>query len=176
MSRPVDWEHLEADWAGVYLRFQPDHPLAPSPAPPFSHVLVAILHHGQFLLAHIAGRGYCIPSGHIEPGEPPEEAARREAYEEAGAHIKNLQEMGYFRIQPTGIADPQSESMSYAILYLAEPVSIEPLPPGSESQGVLWADLETLPSLYYQWSPLMEAVFRYVLEKANEKQEKWAQS
>jgi len=171
----VDWEHLEADWAGACLRFQPYASRSSSPVPPFSHVLVAILHQDQFLLAHIAGRGYCIPSGHIEPGETPEEAARREAYEEAGAQIKNLQVMGYYRMRPAGITAPKSESLSYAILYLAEPVSLEPLPPGSESKGVRWADLETLPGLYYQWSPLMEAVFRYVLEKANDNQKKRAQ-
>lgn len=176
MSSRVDWGRLEADWAGMRLRFRPTrlHVVPALPAP-ISHVLIAILHEGRFLLTRIEGRGYCIPSGHIEPGETPEEAAQREAYEEAGAHIKNLQLMGYYHLQPAGINDAQDEWESYALLYLAEPVSIEPLPPGSESQGIGWAELEALPGLYFQWSPLMEAVFHYVHEKANETRKKRAQ-
>lgn len=176
MSSQVDWERLEADWAGARLCFQPTHPHpVPHLPAPLSHILIAILHEKRFLLTRIEGRGWCIPSGHIEPGETPEEAAQREAYEEAGAHIKNLQLMGYYRLLPAGINTAQGESESYALLYRAEPVSIEPLPPGSESQGIAWAELEALPDLYFQWSPLMEAVFHYVFEKANETCEKRTQ-
>src|SRR5258707_5854402 len=49
----------------------------------------------RLLQTHLVKRGWDLVGGHIEPGESPEEAARREAYEEAGARLGPLHLLGY---------------------------------------------------------------------------------
>jgi ADP-ribose pyrophosphatase YjhB (NUDIX family) len=48
-------------------------------------VLTIVFYGDKLALADIDGRGLCIPSGKIEPGESIDDAAEREAYEETGA-------------------------------------------------------------------------------------------
>jgi hypothetical protein len=50
-------------------------------------------------------------------------------------------------------------------VFLARAERLDPLHPDSESQGVLWASLDEMPALYYDWSPLIETVFRYAEER-----------
>ena len=45
----------------------------------------------SILLCDIEDRGWSIPSGRVEPFESSEDAARREAIEEAGANLKHYQ-------------------------------------------------------------------------------------
>jgi 8-oxo-dGTP diphosphatase len=160
-----DWEHLRAEWAGRQMQFVPS---VPPPAAKAHYVVVLIRDEEaceRFLIAQIKGRGYCTPSGRVEAGESPEEAARREAYEEAGAILATLELLGYYRLQPCSAEEPEE---CIAPVYLARSEQLMPLPAGSESQGVRWATLEEMPTLYYQWSPLVEAVFRYACERGRE--------
>lgn len=41
----------------------------------------------RLLLTQLKSRGWDLPGGHIEEGETPEEAVRREVYEESGAAL-----------------------------------------------------------------------------------------
>ncbi|MER3462927.1 MAG: hypothetical protein C4342_08160, partial [Armatimonadota bacterium] len=66
-----------------------------APIRPFA-VVVFAWQNGRVLLCDIPGRGWTVPSGRVEPNEDPREAARREAYEEAGATLGCLHELGYF--------------------------------------------------------------------------------
>lgn len=162
MSR---WEQLRAEWAGRQMQFVPSAPPRSAKA---RYVVVLIADSAacnRFLVANIAGRGYCAPSGRIEPNEQPEQAARREAYEEAGAIIGELELIGYYRLQPCSAEEPDE---CVAPVFLAQLTRLEPLPRGSESRGVRWATLQELPAIYYQWSPLLEAVFRYACERSRE--------
>ena len=43
-----------------------------------------------------------LPSGRVEPGENPEEALKREVYEEAGLKVKVGPCLGYFIYMPSG--------------------------------------------------------------------------
>ncbi|MEN3001712.1 MAG: NUDIX hydrolase [Armatimonadota bacterium] len=158
------WEQLRAEWAGRQMQFVPSEP-PPSAKRRYVVVLISDESGHRFLIAQIAGRGYCTPSGHIEPHEQPEEAAHREAYEEAGALVEDLELLGYYRLLPCSADEPEE---CVAPVFLARLVQLEPLPCGSESQGVRWATLEEMPALYYQWSPLLEAVFRYASERRRE--------
>lgn len=157
----TDWATLTAVWAGRQMRFVPDETPPKTPTPNYVVVLISD-GAGRYLLAHIRGRGYCAPSGHIEPCESLEAAARREAYEESGAVLKHLHLLGHYLLEPCSVAEPEPCS---APVFLAQAAHLEPLSPDSESQGVRWAHLREMPTLYYDWSALIEAVFRYAEER-----------
>lgn len=64
--------------------------------------LVLAFDRDRLLQTHLTARGWDIVGGHIEPGESLEEAARREAYEEAGARLKELHVLGYQHLRLLG--------------------------------------------------------------------------
>ncbi|MCX7924610.1 MAG: NUDIX hydrolase [Fimbriimonadales bacterium] len=157
----TDWDALTAVWAGRRMRFVPAERMIELPTPRYVVVLISD-GAGRYLLAHIRERGYCAPSGRIEAGETPRAAARREAYEESGAVLNELTQVGSYLLVPCSEREPSPCS---APVFLARAARIEPLHADSESQGVRWASLDELPAFYYDWSPLIEAVFRYAEER-----------
>ena len=74
-------------------------------------VLVLAFDRDRLLQTHLVARGWDIVGGHIEPGETHEEAACREAYEEAGARLGKLHVLGYQRLRLLG---PRPASYRYA--------------------------------------------------------------
>jgi 8-oxo-dGTP diphosphatase len=131
--------------------------------PPSRYVVVLITDGaGRYLLADIRGRGYCAPSGRIESKETPDAAAHREAREESGAILSALHYLGSYLLEPCSEKEPSPCS---APVFLARAEQIEPLHAHSESQGIRWATIAELPAIYYDWSPLIEAVFRYAEER-----------
>ncbi|MBI1364240.1 MAG: NUDIX domain-containing protein [Proteobacteria bacterium] len=93
---------------------------------------------GQILLAHIDGRGWSIPGGHIERGETPEEAARREIFEETGAEVGDLTLVGYHHMvchgdRPEKYYYPFPES--YQVFYTAPLLNPQELRHSLESTG-----------------------------------------
>lgn len=76
----------------------------------------------RILMTNLRQRGWDIPGGHLDPGETPEAAMRREVMEEAGALLTEVQLLGYQRIRllgdvPAGYRYPYPDS--YQVLYLA---------------------------------------------------------
>jgi 8-oxo-dGTP diphosphatase len=120
--------------------------------------LVFAVQDSGFLLADIAGRGWCVPGGRLEPGESPEQAARRETGEETGATLGPLRLLGHF-VQTDAEAGLQVLAAAFAGLV----TRLGPLPPGSEARGVLRMTLSELPHRYYFWDALLEAVFACAL-------------
>jgi 8-oxo-dGTP diphosphatase len=49
----------------------------------------------RLLVAHLANRGWDIPGGHLEPGETPVEAMRREVYEETRVRLDSIELIGH---------------------------------------------------------------------------------
>lgn len=70
---------------------------------------------------------WAIPSGRVEPDEPPEQAARRELSEEAGIEAQRWQLLGTFALSP-GI----STQISY--IYLARDLTHHPPHPEATEQ------------------------------------------
>ena len=86
------------------------------PAERIATALVLAFDRDRLLQTHLAARGWDVVGGHIEPGESPEEAARREAYEEAGARLGELHVLGYQRLRLLG-PRPASYRYSYPDSY-----------------------------------------------------------
>lgn len=110
---------------------------------------------GGYVLAHIPGRGWTVPSGRIDSGETPEQAAFRECREEIGAEITDLRLIGRFRMW---MADGVELT---APTFVARAHRCGELPPDSESVGVRVVRLTEVPAMYYHWDALIEQAFRY---------------
>ena len=107
-------------------------------------------------LANIRGRGWCIPGGRLEPGETPQAATAREAYEEAGITLGELVELG----RTVDVSCSESPR-TLAISYVSTIESCGSIPDESESAGVQFSTIAELPALYYMWDPLIDAMFQY---------------
>ncbi len=109
------------------------------------------------LLCDIEDRGWCIPSGRVEPFEEPLEAARREAVEEAGAILKDIQYLGCYRVT-------ERREVRWLDVFVAEVDDLCEIGCPEESRGRQLVMPDQLPSIYYNWSPLVEEVFCYSRE------------
>ncbi len=100
--------------------------------------LVLAFDRERLLQTHLAARGWDIVGGHIEPGESPEEAARREAYEEAGARLKELHVLGYQRLRllgPRPASYGYSYPDSYQVFYWAQIEALDEFIPTEEARA-----------------------------------------
>jgi 8-oxo-dGTP diphosphatase len=107
------------------------------PAEMIATALVLAFDRDRLLQTHLAVRGWDIVGGHIEPGESPEEAARREAYEEAGARLGELHVLGYQRLHlfgPRPTSYRYSYPDSYQIFYWAQIEALDEFRPTEEAR------------------------------------------
>lgn len=128
-------------------------------------VLAFVFYGDTVVLADIAGRGWCIPSGHIEPGETIEAACEREAFEETGARLRpgRRRLIGCYRlIARSGVRAGQPR---WCPVFVAEALGFEPIPPGSESRGRFLAAVEDVADMYFLWDSLLDAVFAYAIDQ-----------
>ncbi len=109
------------------------------------------------LICNIENRGWCIPSGRVEPDETSLEAAAREAREEAGAVLQDVLYIGCYRIS-------ERNEVRWADVYTARVQDLVDIPEEFESTGRMYVKPEELPGVYHLWNPLTEAVFAYSRE------------
>lgn len=125
----------------------------PAPA-----ALVFPFYGDKVVLAEIRGRGWCIPSGHVEPGETFEEAVRREAFEEAGATLGRVAFLGDFVFAGT----PGGAVLRRAPTFIGEVQGFAAQrPAGSDSRGMQMVPVEDVAAMYYAWDALLAAVFAH---------------
>lgn len=108
----------------------------------------------EVLICEIEDRGWCIPSGRVEPDESSLDAAKREAIEEAGALLDDVIYIGCYRIS-------ERSEVRWADVYAARVGGLVELDPAFESTGRCFVTLDELPQLYYHWNDLTEAVFHH---------------
>ena len=111
----------------------------------------------KVLVADICERGWCIPSGRVEPTESSLEAVRREALEEAGAVLKDIQYIGCYQIT-------ERQEVRWADCYVAHIDRLEEIGMQEESQGRRLVSLEELPGMYHLWNELTKMVFEHSKE------------
>lgn len=106
----------------------------------------------KVLVCDIEGRGWCIPSGRVEPYENSLEAVRREALEEGGALLECIQYLGCYRIS-------EKREVRWADCYAARVRDLTEITHCEESLGRKLVTMEELPTLYHLWNPLTEMLF-----------------
>lgn len=111
----------------------------------------------EVLVCEIVGRGLCIPSGRVEAFEDSLVAVQREALEEAGALLEDVQYIGCYQIT-------ERNEVRWADCYTARVVDLVDIQIVEESTGRRFMKLEDLPGEYHLWNELTEQVFRHSLE------------
>lgn len=89
---------------------------------------------------------WCLPKGHIEEGESPEEAARREVAEEAGVITETIHELGVIDYWFTG-EDRRVHKIVHHFLFeaLSDTLTVEH-DPDQEAEIAEWVPLRSLSS------------------------------
>lgn len=106
----------------------------------------------KVLICDIDGRGWCIPSGRVEPYENSLEAVCREALEEGGALLGCVQYLGCYRIS-------EKREVRWADCFAATVCDLVEITRKDESRGRKLVTVEELPTLYHLWNPLTERLF-----------------
>lgn len=145
------------EWGRQKLQFYP----APFRAPLRAFAALVIPWDGdRVLVADIAGRGWCIPSGRVEPNETSLEAAKREALEEAGGVLHDIQYIGCYHIS-------ERREIRWADCFVARVESLGEIGMKEESNGRQLVTLAELPEIYHNWNELTARVFGHSLEVLN---------
>lgn len=127
-----------------------------SPLKPFA-VLVFAWEGDRVVICQIEDRGWCIPSGRVEAGESPCEAAIREAREEAGIELDRVQYIGSYQIS-------ERSEVRWADCFAAKVCSIGEIGNKQESLDMKLVTMDELPAIYHLWNPLIESIFQYSSE------------
>lgn len=111
----------------------------------------------EVVVCDILDRGWCVPSGRVEPGEDSLHAVCREAREEAGLCLTGVTYIGCYKI------DDRSETR-WADCFAARVGELKEIEKPDESLGVRLVKLDKLPCLYHLWNDVTECVFKYSYE------------
>jgi len=88
-----------------------------------SVVLIFAKYNDKWLLCkHKDRQTWEICGGHIEEGEQPLDAAKRELYEESGAIAKDIEKIGYYSIYS------QKNDKKFGTVYIAKILKLDKLP------------------------------------------------
>lgn len=89
---------------------------------------------GQILVVNQHGNSWSLPKGHIDDGEDPLAAAKREIYEESGItdveYVKELGSYQRFRIADGGVGEDKTELKTIRLfLFKTDQMDLKPIDP-----------------------------------------------
>ncbi len=87
---------------------------------------------------------WCLPKGHMDPGETPEQAAVREMHEETGIRARIRQDLGVTRYRFPGESGPVQKTVRF---YLMEPIDGELKPQAGEVLDAKWVNVQGIGGL-----------------------------
>jgi 8-oxo-dGTP diphosphatase len=111
----------------------------------------------RVVICDIVERGWCIPSGRVEPTESSVDAVRREASEEAGAELGWVQYIGCYRIT-------DGVEVNWADCFTARVKNLGEILLPDESRGRQLVTVDELSLVYHLWNDLTARVFEYAYE------------
>ena len=102
--------------------------------------------HGQVLVVSQRGRSWSLPKGHLEKGEEPLEAAKREIYEETGvSQLTLIQELGSYhryKLSKNGMDDPKELKTITLYLFATQQMELKPIDP--KHPEAIWTHPESV--------------------------------
>ena len=100
--------------------------------------VIAFNSEGRFLMVKHVSRAWEMPGGRVEPGESPEEAAKREFREETGLEIEPVKLVGIY-------SEPERDPRKIiGAAYIVKRIGGE-LKPGDDAGEAKWFDLDNIP-------------------------------
>ena len=104
---------------------------------------------GQVLVVSQNGDSWSLPKGHLDKGESPLEAARREIYEEAGIReLQLVKQLGTYeraRIGKGGADDPSELKRITMFYFRTKQTKLKPVDP--ENPEARWVSKHRVPEL-----------------------------
>jgi len=118
---------------------------------------------GIVLLLHRRLRIWVQPGGHVDPGETPWDAARRETIEETGLDVRftdraGIPELAHVDVHPGGRGHTHLD-LRFCVEAPGEP---DPSPPAGESQQVAWFSWDAAVEVA---EPAMAAIIHHLAER-----------
>lgn len=119
-------------WEGERLRWRLFHPVT------IGARVILIRNRDVLLIRHTYRPGWFFPGGGVDKGETLEDAARREAEEEAGATLHEVTLLGLFSDFNEGKSD-------HVAVFYSRQFDVHPFTPGNEIAERAWFSLDNLP-------------------------------
>jgi 8-oxo-dGTP pyrophosphatase MutT (NUDIX family) len=133
---------------------------------PITAVKIYAVRDDSLLLTKV-GRGWDLPGGHIEVGETPELALRREIMEETGATVGDIKLIGYLHITNTkeNERNKRYPKQSCILVFKASSVAFDTQHNLSEFEATETAliPFADVPAHHHQWSQLKQQILSYSL-------------
>ena len=122
-------------------------------------------HEGKVLICDISSRGPTIPGGHLEDSESTSDCLIREALEEAGVELTELQLIGFVEADHRSNDEfaGQYPIRSAQAIYRADVSALLEFDSLNESTGRRFVTAEKLPLVHHEWNAVLQEAFKVAL-------------
>lgn len=143
----METKTIMADWGGHLVKLTWMSAAAP-PSKDVTSVHAVCFYEGNIMLVRVKARGFNLPGGHVEAGETPEEALRRECLEEGCVEG---------RVRPVGTIEVSHEHnpnfdpagkyplIGYQVFYRLDITARHPFTRENECTARIWVEPGELP-------------------------------